>query len=633
MSESPAPPAPASESEAVSRRDGSALDSPWTRIKEHKVLQWSLAYLGAALALAHAQDLVGHAFNWPEGFSRITIGVLAVGLPIAIAVAWYHGHKGMTRFSTAEATIVSLLVVLGAGMLAVFVRTPDLRPSDAVPNVAHTSVIDATKSPSEVGSSPAEAEPSIAVLPFVNMSNDRDQEYFSDGLSEELLNQLAQLPNLRVIGRTSSFAFKGKNEDLRTIGVTLGVNHILEGSVRKSADRLRITAQLINPADGSHIWSATYDRGSGDVFSVQEEIARTVASALRVSIGLTDLGQGGTRNLEAHDAFLRSLDADPLAAMGYLERAVELDPSFANAWAHLANLYGNPLPLFVPDRSAEWQQKEVQSTAKLLALAPDSQAAKLLRAQQAMNDGRLNQAEQLFMSLQGSAGGLASDVYAQYGGFLMTVGKARESLESFSRAVELDPFAQFPSIGREIDYESLGDYARAAAEAQRSQSLGSRTADPVGPGMAIVRAMEQRDTASLKRILSEQPDDRTGAAAINRAMLPLLEQPSEALARLKGLYGDPAFPVRIFTLTVVAQWAAYFKDPEFSLEVTRRLPSTGVPAGQWMLVLWRPIERDVRRLPAFKDFVRAVGLVDYWRASGTWGEFCRPVGATDFVCN
>jgi TolB-like protein len=129
-------------------------------------------------------------------------------------------------------------------------------------------------------------QPSIAVLPFVNMSPDPGQDYFADGLTEELITQLAKLRGLRVIGRTSSFAFKGRNEDLRTVGRTLGVNHVLEGGVRKTDQRVRVTVQLIDPADGTHLWSQVYDRSLEDVFTIQEEIAKTVASALHIVIGV-----------------------------------------------------------------------------------------------------------------------------------------------------------------------------------------------------------------------------------------------------------------------------------------------------------------------------------------------------------
>jgi len=190
-----------------------------------------------------------------------------------------------------------------------------------------------------------EIDKSIAVLPFVNMSNDQEQEYFSDGLSEELLNLLAKIPELKVIGRTSSFSFKGKNEDLRTIGQKLGVSYLLEGSVRKSGDDIRITAQLILAEDGSHLWSETYDRQMIDVFAVQDEIASEVVDQLKLSIpglAITPV----SKNVEAYNLFLEAnyirqqrLPGHQEKRIQLMEQAIALDSTDARFWAGLADSY------------------------------------------------------------------------------------------------------------------------------------------------------------------------------------------------------------------------------------------------------------------------------------------------------
>jgi TolB-like protein/class 3 adenylate cyclase len=195
---------------------------------------------------------------------------------------------------------------------------------------------------------PAVVEPpSIAVLPFTNMSPEPEQEYFTDGLSEELINHLAQIQGLRVIGRTSCFVFKGKNEDLRVIGETLGVNHILEGSVRKAGETLRITAQLVKAADGSHIWSETYDSTLNDVLAIQEDISKAVAQNLKLSLGLGEFSRPGwTRNVAAYDEYLQARSyywqATPetiTKAVEHYQRAIEIDPAFILARTSLVNAY------------------------------------------------------------------------------------------------------------------------------------------------------------------------------------------------------------------------------------------------------------------------------------------------------
>ncbi len=188
-------------------------------------------------------------------------------------------------------------------------------------------------------------EKSIAVLPFIDMSEKHDQEYFSDGLSEELINQLAQNADLLVIARTSSFQFKAKSEDIRSIAASLGVANVLEGSVRNSAGKLRITVQLIRAADGAHVWSKTYDRTLDDIFKIQDEIANTVAQALKTTLrGRDSQISSGTKSLEAYNLYLQGLSvnqhlnehSDFETAVDYLRQAIKVDPGYAAAWALLS---------------------------------------------------------------------------------------------------------------------------------------------------------------------------------------------------------------------------------------------------------------------------------------------------------
>jgi len=188
-------------------------------------------------------------------------------------------------------------------------------------------------------------EKSIAVLAFENMSGDPDQEYFSDGISEEILNSLANVDGLKVAGRTSAFSFKGKKEDIHSIGEKLNVKMVLEGSVRKAGNRVRITAQLINVEDGFHIWSDTYDMDMEDIFAVQEDIANRIVEKLKLQVQMSAIGGGGTDNLEAYELFLKGIyfhSRDFLSAkkaMESFQKAVELDPEYAEAYALIGEMY------------------------------------------------------------------------------------------------------------------------------------------------------------------------------------------------------------------------------------------------------------------------------------------------------
>jgi TolB-like protein/Tfp pilus assembly protein PilF len=223
------------------------------------------------------------------------------------------------------------------------------------------------------------ADKSIAVLPFVDMSEKKDQEYFADGMAEEVLDLLEKVPGIRVIGRTSSFQFKGKNEDLRTVGTKLGVAYVLEGSVRKSGGRVRVTAQLIGTQNGSHLWSETYDEDVGDVLKLQDRIAAALVRALQVTVGADDLqSQPPVKNAEAYDLYLRGrhaidrVDKPGLeSAVGYFQQALELDPSFTRAaeWLALA-LEDLPELGFAPPR--EGYERARASIERGLILNPRS---------------------------------------------------------------------------------------------------------------------------------------------------------------------------------------------------------------------------------------------------------------------
>jgi TolB-like protein len=206
----------------------------------------------------------------------------------------------------------------------------------------------APEAPATAATAPAAPAKSIAVLPFVDMSQKRDQEYFSDGLSEELIDRLSHNPDLIVTARTSSFAFKGKNEDIRTIARTLGVAHLLEGSVRKAGNQLRITAQLIRAADGAHLWSESYERQLTDVFKVQEDIAAAVVKGLQAKLLPAAASvHSVAHNMDAYSLYLRgqyfarrASDADVEQGIAILKQAIALEPDFAPAHAELANAYG-----------------------------------------------------------------------------------------------------------------------------------------------------------------------------------------------------------------------------------------------------------------------------------------------------
>jgi TolB-like protein/Flp pilus assembly protein TadD len=291
---------------------------------------------------------------------------------------------------------------------------------------------------------------SIAVLPFVNISGDKEQEYFSDGLTEELLSALSRINQLQVAAQTSSFYFKGKNVDLGTIARKLNVGAVLEGSVRRSGQRVRVTAQLINAATGFHLWSQTYDRDLGDILKLQAEIASAVAGALKVSL-LGDVTAkielGGTRNPAAFEAHLRGRKADlevrenrdRLTGLGAYTEAIRLDPSYARAYANRSI----ELAIYADHASGpvvrESFDKAHADALKAIALAPDLAEAHLALAiyfvQPALDLTRANEEYERALAL---APGNARVLYF-YGSFAVYMGHTEAGIAAERRAVVLDP--------------------------------------------------------------------------------------------------------------------------------------------------------------------------------------------------
>ncbi len=224
----------------------------------------------------------------------------------------------------------------------------------------------------------AVSEKSIAVLPFTDMSAEKNQEYMSDGIAEELLNLLAQVPDLKVIARTSSFAFKGEKIEIAEIAKKLNVAHVVEGSIRKSGNKLRITAQLVRTADSVHLWSETYDRPLDDIFAVQDEIAGAIMQALQIKLAGGELSRrkGGTQNLEAYQLYLRAWNASWNSrssmdmAGDQLEQAIKLDPDYGIAWSALASVFGAKTENGYIDATKGWQRVR-QLAQHALQLSPD----------------------------------------------------------------------------------------------------------------------------------------------------------------------------------------------------------------------------------------------------------------------
>ncbi len=386
------------------------MSSLFRELKRRNVIRVALVYIVAAWLLLQVADVVLNNIEAPNWVFQTILLLVVLGFPFAVIFAWAfeltpEGLKKEKDVDRSESITHDTgrkldFIIIAVLVLALVYFTYDKYVIDPAQEEAL-----ATASPQAEESSETDTpEMSIAVLPFVNMSSDPEQEFFSDGISEELLNMLAQFPGLRVAARTSSFQFKGMNQDIAKIADTLHVAHILEGSVRKSGTKLRITAQLIKADDGFHLWSHSYDRELDDIFAVQNEIATAISEALKVKLAL-DMASGTAQrpavipaaNTQAYEAYLRgrrlihrrgreSLED----AVRHLERALRLDERFAPAHAHLG--IATSLLLESPQSYGTLSLEEVQRRAtphfeRALELEPNLAEAHGGLALLTMNNG------------------------------------------------------------------------------------------------------------------------------------------------------------------------------------------------------------------------------------------------------
>jgi TolB-like protein/DNA-binding winged helix-turn-helix (wHTH) protein/Tfp pilus assembly protein PilF len=392
-------------------------------------------------------------------------------------------------------------------------------------------------------SSPGVAVPpnSIAVLPFTDMSAAQDQEYFGDGIAEEILNALAQARGIKVIARTSSFSFKQQAADISTIAARLGVAHVLEGSVRKDGNRIRVTAQLINARDSSHLWSETYERELGDLFRIQDDIAAAVATMLKAQLlkGNPDARQA-SRDPRAHDHFLRARFlhnrrdlGDSERAREHLETAVEIDPGFAPAWAALAGVYAVQLSTREIDRESGLARRR-EAVERALALDPELPEAHLRARAVYLEDGEHERAEQHWQL----ARVLDPDnplLLGHTAGGLLAHGQVDEALELWQRVVALDPLSRISRSNHAHKLAAVGRFEDARSEFLVARELGpSRTAeiDVELAKLLLVDGQYEDALALLDGVVADMGDVARAAAlhALGRE-----EDAAAALARLQAM--------------------------------------------------------------------------------------------------
>ena len=509
------------------------------RIRQRKLFQWAVAYLAGAWLFLQVLGLLAQPFAWPDLVLRAATVLVGIGFFAVLVLAWYHGEQGRQKASGVELLMLAGILLI-AGVAVAWVSRGGKIDSPAL--------VSGPVAPGPLATAPAPEQGSIAVLPFVNMSPDKNQEYFSDGLTEELLNVLAKIPELRVASRTSSFSFKGSKAPMDSIARALKVGHVLEGSVRKSGDRVRIRAQLIDARKGFHLWSETYDRELKDVFAVQDEISKAVAAQLRLKLAPGEkLAKQETTSPEAHTLLLKGIAAHRqgrqesfAAAERLFRQAIARDPRYAQAHARLANTlmlraYFRYMPL-----AAGYAQARA-AAEQALALDPkQSEAHTVLGRIADTYDWDFAAAEAHFRrALEANPGDARAHSLRAW--LLMRLGKPEEAIREARRSVELDPIsmaaynnlgAMYSYAGQEqqaveafqaalalapdaaglhsnlaLSYSDLGRHADAIQTAERARSLDPEDHFTLSTlGYVYGRAGKRAEAEQARRTLQAQPD-------------------------------------------------------------------------------------------------------------------------------
>lgn len=555
------------------------------------MLRVAVLYVAAAWALSQGIAQLSPALDFPDWATRAFLIVCAICFPITLLMVWHFDSilREIRLLVAAIPPTAEEIAAAGAASVATSTET--------APEIPHKS---------------------IAVLPFVDLSPTRDQEYFSDGIAEEILNALVKLKGLKVAGRTSSFSFKGKNEDLRNVGRTLTVAHVLEGSVRKHGDRVRITAQLIQTCDGYHLWSDNFDGDLSDVFELQERIARSIARELDVILhGDHRLVPVATTDPEAYRLYLQASDicnrrdvAHLDYAAGMLTEAIALDPHFAQAHARLASVHA--LQICYSDADVAVITETVKAEAdQAIALDPglgEPYTAVSLAYHQAHRFIEGHDAIEKAVQMQ------PQDPAVCYwaGAMTINVGYVALACKYFDRVLSIDPLYPAAMLWRGIGYLTVGESGPAAVLFKKAHDAGLVHA---GMGMHEIMAQQGRSREAAAQFVRGMPLLRGG----------LSDETLEILAA--GVYGsaeDRAQALALIERFAAARPALMPGAIPYTLllmgETKRALElGAGFRSNNDILYfhrLWMPSMRALRGSEPFRAFARDIGLVALWDRYG-----------------
>lgn len=612
-------------------------------LKRRNVFRVGIAYVIVAWLLLQVADLVLENINAPDWVMQVFMLAIAIGFPLVLIFAWAFeltpdGIKRESEIDRSESRTpqtgrkLDRAIIAVLALAVVFLLYQQF--SQRRPERPDTTK-QATEQPAPVAdalpNTPTVADKTIAVLPFVNMSADPNNEYFSDGITEEILNRLAKIRQLQVTARTSVFSFKGEDRDVREIGQLLGVSNILEGSVRRDGDQVRITAQLIRSSDGFHLWSEAYDRKLESIFAVQDEIAGEIAKALEISLGVTAneaAARSGPVDPKVYDLYLRARELhrnrrELAKAIDLFQQALAIDPDFAPAWAGLAHAYSVAEFYVTPEQLVLYGDQHAKSLAaaqRALELEPN-QASAL----HAIGNYHLVQFEwakaQRYYETALEADPDSTDIMEDYGNMLIYSLQLDAGREVIERMLLLDPYVPlFQHVAASV-YHVLGALE---LREERIRRLVEMAPDSwFAAGWIVQAALESGDFDTLRRKIDQlnaspwaSRDDLR--EAINWLQKPD-QQPSPGVLNAVTFWQPIAIQVGRFD---VFYQTALAEPPNILLSEA--------------MMLYPPTLSDdeLRRLrthPGAKELLNTIRLPVYWDTVG-WPDICRRMGEDDFEC-
>ena len=502
----------------------------FNELKRRNVFRMGIAYVVVGWVLLQATDFALDLVSAPNWVMQVFFIAALVGLPIVLIVAWVFemtpdGIKRESEIDRSESLTQgtgrkldrTIIIFLAFAVVLLLADRFLKRENHATP----APVVVAEETTNKPGAT-QDSIRSVAVLPFVNMSSDPEQEYFSDGLAEELLNRLAKNEQLHVAARTSSFQFKGQNRDVGEIGRQLKVDHVLEGSVRKSGNRLRITAQLIQVDSGYHLWSETYEREIDDIFAIQDDISTAITSALEAELGMTHKAEESqpTDSLEAYQLYLRGRfllakrgGGNMLKANEFFEQALDLDPEFSKAWSSMA--FNSSLLVAYTNRVTAEQmfEKTKNAFSQAIRLNPLDAEAYMAFGRVLAGYARDWKAARKNFEMAFQLGPNNNHVLNLYADFLEIMGEYDRAIELERRALKLDPLSAVHASDLAFKLGITGRSEEAIIFARTSMTLAPDSLDRRDPLVwTLIRLGQFAEARSLIESTSESikagSDDR-----------------------------------------------------------------------------------------------------------------------------